>query len=72
MQDIGISSPKPCKLDTEKPGIGSIRGLNLEVVRPTAIQLTNCSFRVVNNLRQNILHKPSLAGHFCVTCINVT
>jgi hypothetical protein len=34
-------------LDKEKPGIGSIRGLNLEVVRPVTIQVTNCSFRVV-------------------------
>jgi hypothetical protein len=34
-------------LENEKPGIGSIRGLNLVAVRPTTIQLTNCSFRVV-------------------------
>jgi hypothetical protein len=34
-------------LDKEKPGIGNIRGLNLAAVRPTTVQLTNCSFRVV-------------------------
>jgi hypothetical protein len=34
-------------LDREEPGIGSIRGLNLAAVRPTTVQLTNCSFRVV-------------------------
>jgi hypothetical protein len=34
-------------MDKEKPGTGSIRGLNLAEVRPTAVQLTNCSFRVV-------------------------
>jgi hypothetical protein len=33
--------------DKEKPGAGSIRGLNLAAVRPTAVQLTHCSFRVV-------------------------
>jgi hypothetical protein len=34
-------------LDKEKPGIGSIRGLNSAAVRPTTVQLTNCSFTVV-------------------------
>jgi hypothetical protein len=34
-------------VDKEKPGIGSIRGFNLAAVRPTTVQLTNCSFRVV-------------------------
>jgi hypothetical protein len=34
-------------LKTEKPGIGSLRGLNFEAVRLTTVQLTNCSFRVV-------------------------
>jgi hypothetical protein len=34
-------------LDKEMPGIGSIRGLNLVVVRPVNVQLTNCSFGVV-------------------------
>jgi hypothetical protein len=32
-------------LDKEKPGAGSITGLNLAAVRPTTVQLTNCSFR---------------------------
>jgi hypothetical protein len=34
-------------LDKEKPGTGSIRGLNLAAVRPTAVRLTNCTFRAV-------------------------
>jgi hypothetical protein len=34
-------------LEKEKPGIGSIRGLNLAAVRPTAVQLTDFSFGVV-------------------------
>jgi hypothetical protein len=34
-------------LDKEKPGIESIRGLNLVAVRPMNVQLTNCSFRVI-------------------------
>jgi hypothetical protein len=33
--------------DNEKPGIGSIRGLNLGVVRPVIIQLADCNLRVV-------------------------
>jgi hypothetical protein len=39
------------KLEEEEPGIGSIRGLNLEVGRPTTVQLTNCSFRVVTYVK---------------------
>jgi hypothetical protein len=35
-------------LDKEKPGIGSIGGLNSAAVRPTTVQLTNCGFRIVN------------------------
>jgi hypothetical protein len=31
----------------KKPGIGSIRDLNFEAVRPTTVELTNCSFGVV-------------------------
>jgi hypothetical protein len=34
-------------LDKEKPGKGSVGGLNLAVVRPTTVQLTNCIFRIV-------------------------
>jgi hypothetical protein len=30
-------------MDNEKPGIESIRGLNLVAVRPMNVQLTNCS-----------------------------
>jgi hypothetical protein len=30
-------------LDKEKPGIGSIRELNMAAVRTTTVQLTNCS-----------------------------
>jgi hypothetical protein len=38
-------------LDKEKPDIGSIRGLNLAAVRPTTVHLTNCSFRVVTEVK---------------------
>jgi hypothetical protein len=38
-------------LDKEKPGIGSIRGLNLAVVRPMTIQLTDCNFGVVTQVK---------------------
>jgi hypothetical protein len=34
-------------LDKENPCIGSVRGLNMAAVRPTTVQLTNCSFIVV-------------------------
>jgi hypothetical protein len=30
----------------KRSGIGNIRGLNLAAVRPTIVQLTNCSFGV--------------------------
>jgi hypothetical protein len=33
-------------LDKEKPGIGSVRGLNMAAVRPKTIQLTDRSFRI--------------------------
>jgi hypothetical protein len=33
--------------DKEKAGIGSLRGLNSAAARPTTVQLTNRSFRVV-------------------------
>jgi hypothetical protein len=33
--------------DKEKPGIGNIRGLNVAAVRPTTVQQTNRSFRIV-------------------------
>jgi hypothetical protein len=38
-------------LDKEKSAIGSIRGLNLATVRPTTVQLTNYSFRVVTYVK---------------------
>jgi hypothetical protein len=34
-------------LDKEEPGIGDVKDLNLEAVSPVAVQLTNCSCRVV-------------------------
>jgi hypothetical protein len=34
-------------LDKEKPGIGSIRGLNLAAASPAVVKVTDCSFRVV-------------------------
>jgi hypothetical protein len=34
-------------LDKEKPGIGSIRCLNLAALRPTTVQMINCSFGVL-------------------------
>jgi hypothetical protein len=39
----------------------SIIGLNLAVVRPTTVQVTNCCFGVdKKTLRHNLLHKPAL------------
>jgi hypothetical protein len=43
----------------------------LMAVRPTIIQLTNCSFTIVTYLRHNLLHKPELTGNFRTPCINV-
>jgi hypothetical protein len=34
-------------MEKEKPGMGSIRRLNLAAIRPTAVQKTNRSFKVV-------------------------
>jgi hypothetical protein len=34
-------------LEKDNPGIGSTEGLNLAAVKPTTVQLSNCSFRVV-------------------------
>jgi hypothetical protein len=39
------------ELDKEKPCIGSINGVNLESVRPTTVQLINCSFRIVAQVK---------------------
>jgi hypothetical protein len=38
-------------LDKEKPCTGSIRGLNLAAVRPVIVPLTDCSFRVVAEVK---------------------
>jgi hypothetical protein len=40
-------NPKYVELHKEKPFIGSIRGLNLAVVRLMTAQLTKCCFRVI-------------------------
>jgi hypothetical protein len=39
-------------LNKEKPGIGSIRNLNLAAVRPKTVQLTSCIFRVVTKVKE--------------------
>jgi hypothetical protein len=48
------------ELDKEKPGIGNIRGLNLVAVKPTTLQVSNCLFGGLNNLRHRLLRKPAL------------
>jgi hypothetical protein len=37
--------------DKERPCIRSIRGLNFAVVRPTTVQVTNCHFEVVKQVK---------------------
>jgi hypothetical protein len=57
----------------EKPCVRNRRRRrNLTAVRPTTVQLTNCSFRLVDKLRHNLLHKPALTKSFCISCINIT
>jgi hypothetical protein len=48
------------QLDKENPGTGNIRGLNLAVVKPTTIQVSNCRFLDLNKLRHRLLHYPAL------------
>jgi hypothetical protein len=55
--------------DKEKPCRGSIRGLNLAVVKPTTVQVTNCRIWVVNEVNRNLLQKPALAEVLCTCCI---
>jgi hypothetical protein len=40
-------NPNYVVLDKEKPCRRGIKGLNLAAVRPTTVQLTDCSFGVV-------------------------
>jgi hypothetical protein len=51
--------------------MGSIRGLNLAAVRPTADQLTAVS-KWLNKLNHNLLHESALTETLCMSCINVT
>jgi hypothetical protein len=48
------------QLDKENPDIGNIRGLNLAAEKPTTVQVSNCRFLVLNNLRHKLLHYPAL------------
>jgi hypothetical protein len=48
------------QLDKEKPGIGNIKGLNLSAVKSTTVQVSDCCFCVLNNLRHRLLHNPTL------------
>jgi hypothetical protein len=59
-------------LDKEKPGIGSIRGLNMAAVRPATFQLITAVSEELHKLRHILLHKTSLTGNLCTPCINVT
>jgi hypothetical protein len=38
-------------LDKEKPGIGSIRILNLTEVRSTTVQVAKCSFKIITYVK---------------------
>jgi hypothetical protein len=57
--------------DKEKPGMESIRGLDLAAVRPVTIQLTAVSEQL-HKLRHKLLHKPALTENLCIFFINVT
>jgi hypothetical protein len=48
------------QLDKENPGTGNIGGLNLAVVKPTMVQVSNCRFLGLNKLRHKLLHYPTL------------
>jgi hypothetical protein len=43
-------------LDKKKPSIGSIRGINFTVVKPTTVS------EWLNKLRHNLLYKSALKG----------
>jgi hypothetical protein len=43
------------QLDKEKLGIG-----NLAAVKPATVQVSDCRFGGLNNLRHRLLHNPSL------------
>jgi hypothetical protein len=38
-------------MDKDKPGMGSERGLNLSAVRLMAVRSTNCSLKVVTQVK---------------------
>jgi hypothetical protein len=44
----------------ENPGTGNVRGLNLAADKPTTVQVSNCRFLVLNNLKHKLLHYPAL------------
>jgi hypothetical protein len=59
-------------LNKEKPGIGSLRGLNLAAVSYTTVQLTNAVSEYLSKLMYNLLHKPALTGSLYISSKNVT
>jgi hypothetical protein len=44
----------------KKPGIGNIRRLNLEAVKPTTVQVSDCRVWVLNKLKHRLLHNSAL------------
>jgi hypothetical protein len=48
------------QLEKENAGTGNIRGLNLAADKPTTVQVSNCRFLGLNNLRHKLLHYPAL------------
>jgi hypothetical protein len=38
----------------------NISGLNLEAIKPTNVQVSNCRFLGLNKLRHRLLHYPAL------------
>jgi hypothetical protein len=49
----------------------NIGRLNLAEFRPTIVQVTNCSFAVLNNLTHNLLRKSALKIVQYISCIRI-
>jgi hypothetical protein len=71
MQETNISHQKSTNLHVRNwtrrsHALLSIRGLNLEAIRPTTVQVT-----AVSELRHNLRQKSALTGVLCIFFINV-
>jgi hypothetical protein len=57
---LNHENPNYMQLDKDKAGLGSTKGFNLAAVRPTTVQVFDCHFWRLNNLRHRLLHSPAL------------